>query len=176
MSLQYLFKEHFFFLKTCNSFWAFSVFNSSGPRGLWNQAMITHTLHGHVPASPVNISAFESPPSERHCQTSRLDLHKQLPVRLEKYLSFASQQHYSKTFTYINSHLHFPKKCVLHMQQFFISYSVFCHFKTFGYLVKGKRQKVKAADSTPSVQMCNTSQTTGETEKQAHFKAMSWVG
>lgn len=64
------------------------------------------------------------------------------------------------------------------MQQFFTSYSVFCHFKTFGYLVKGKkkRKKAKAADSTPSVQMCNTRQTTGETEKQAHFKAMRRVG
>lgn len=63
------------------------------------------------------------------------------------------------------------------MQQFFTSYSVFCHFKTFGYLLKGKKKKkAKAADSTPSVQMCNTSQTTGETEKQAHFKAMTRVG
>lgn len=29
------------------------------------------------------------------------------------------------------------------MQQFFTSYSVFCHFKTFGYLVKGNKKKQK---------------------------------
>lgn len=51
-------------------------------------------------------------------------------------------------------------------------------FQNFWLPSKGKkkRKKAKAADSTPSVQMCNTRQTTGETEKQAHFKAMRRVG
>lgn len=49
-------------------------------------------------------------------------------------------------------------------------------FQNFWLPSKGKIKKAKAADSTPSVQMCNTRQITGETEKQAHFKAVRRVG
>lgn len=49
-------------------------------------------------------------------------------------------------------------------------------FQNFWLPSEEKQKKAKAADSIPSVQMCNTRQTTGETEKQAHFKAMRRVG
>lgn len=142
MSPQYLCKEQFFFWKLATHF-ELSV--SSTPQVFLDyvirQWSPTHCMAMCLQA--LSLSAFESPPSERHCQTSRLDLHKQLPVRLEKYLSFASQQHYSKTFTYINSHLHFPKK--MHFTYAAIFHFLFSilPFQNFWLPSKGKIKKQK---------------------------------
>lgn len=126
-----------------------------------NQAMVPCAPHGFEPAGICS----NTPWSERHSPTPRLGLYKHLPLIIETHLSFASQHHFSNTFTWISSHLCFPKNSYYRdsFSHFLFSLLLFQNFQM---------PTKKNADSTPAVQMCFIEQKHWKnSEKQGHLKA-----
>lgn len=77
------------------------------PSSTWSskQVVVPCALRGSESAGICS----NTPCSEWHFPTPRLDLYKHLPLITGTHLSFASQHHFSNTFIWISSHLCFSK-------------------------------------------------------------------